>query len=173
MYSLHKLFQSLLHLARKCIRGGYGLKSADSSFQFGEGFSFFLKHCRGISPYVQDKGNPEQRRQGKFNHDCIYWVMDIDDEPRTQRKHKGKSDDDRPETTDKQRTIEPPERNQQDDDGMNPQERTLPYITPEPVKEQEPPKKEERPPIIFEFPRHSGRLKPKGKGKEQPDRGRG
>lgn len=103
----------------------------------------------------------------------VYWVMDIDDEPRTQRKHKGKSDDDRPETTDKQRTIEPPERNQQDDDGMNPQERTIPYITPEPVKEQEPPKKEEKPPIIFEFPKRDGRLKPKGKGKEQPDRGRG
>ena len=105
----------------------------------------------------------------------VYWVMDIDDEPRTQRNHKGKTDDDRPETTDEQgkNEIKPPERNQQDDDGMNPQERTLPYITPEPVKEQEPPKKEERPPIIFEFPRHSGRLKPKGKGKEQPDRGRG
>lgn len=103
----------------------------------------------------------------------VYWVMDIDDEP--QRKHKGKSDGIRPRTTDEQRKneIKPPERNQQDDDGMNPQERTLPYITPEPVKEQEPPKKEERPPIIFEFPRHSGRLKPKGKGKEQPDRGRG
>lgn len=103
----------------------------------------------------------------------VYWVMDIDDEPRTQRNHKGKTDDDRPETTEKQRKIEPPERNQQDDDGMNPQERTLPYITPEPVKEQEPPKKEERPPIIFEFPKRGGRLKPKGKGKEQPDRGRG
>ena len=102
----------------------------------------------------------------------VYWVIDIDDEPRTQRNRKGKSDDDRPETTEKQRKIEPPERNQQDDDGMNPQERTLPYITPEPVKEQEPPKKEERPPIIFEFPKRGGRLKPKGKGKEQPDRGR-
>lgn len=103
----------------------------------------------------------------------VYWVMDIDDEPRTQRNHKGKTDDDRPETTDEQGIILNPEEHPATDDGMNPQERTLPYITPEPVKEQEPPKKEERPPIIFEFPRHSGRLKPKGKGKEQPDRGRG
>ncbi len=103
----------------------------------------------------------------------VYRVMDTDDEPEPQRKRKGKPGENRPQTTDKQRKIVLPERNQQDDDGMNPQERILPYITPEPVKEQEPPKKEERPPIIFEFPRRGGNLKDKRNRRGQPDRGRG
>lgn len=103
---------------------------------------------------------------------CIYWVMDIDDEPRTQRNHKGKPDGIDPETTDEQRIILNPEEHPATDDGMNPQERAIPYITPEPVKEQEPPKKEEKPPIIFEFPKRGGRLKPKGKGRESRNIGR-
>ena len=103
---------------------------------------------------------------------CIYWVMDIDDEPRTQRNHQGKPDGIDPQTTDKQRKNITADWNEPDDDGMNPQERTLPYITPEPVKEQEPPKKEEKPPIIFEFPKRGGRLKPKGKGRESRNIGR-
>ena len=35
---------------------------------------------------------------------CIYWVMDIDDEPRTQRKHKGKRKENAKKFCDKQAT---------------------------------------------------------------------
>ena len=51
---------------------------------------------------------------------CIYWVMDIDDEPRTQRNHQGKPDGIDPQTTDKQRKNITADWNEPDDDGMNP-----------------------------------------------------
>ena len=100
----------------------------------------------------------------------IYWIMG---EPETQRKRKDILPERRPDATEPQRkTIEQPDREPPKDDGMNPQERTLPYITPEPVKEQEPKKKKELPPVIFEFPRRGKSLKVKSNGREQQDRGR-
>ena len=101
----------------------------------------------------------------------IYWLMG---EPRTPRKRPDNYDDDRPDATETQRkTIEYPERIKQDK-GMNPQERTLPYITPEPVK-QEPPKKEKPPEFVYEPPKRGGRLswKTQGNKRQEPDRGMG
>lgn len=103
---------------------------------------------------------------------CIYWVMDIDDEPRTQRNHKGKTDGIDPQTTDKQRINITADWNEPDDDGMNPQERTLPYITPEPVKPPEPKKEKPTPKIIFKYPERKGNLKIKKTGRESRNMGR-
>ena len=103
---------------------------------------------------------------------CIYWVMDIDDEPRTQRNHQGKPDGIDPETTDEQGIILNPEEHPATDDGMNPQERTLPYITPEPVKPPEPKKEKPTPKIIFEYPERKGNLKIKKTGRESRNMGR-
>ena len=77
----------------------------------------------------------------------------------SQRNHNGNGPGNRPRTAEELRNIEPPERNQQNDEGMEAQERTLPYITlPEPVKE-------EPIEIIYELPKRNGR--------ELQDRGRG
>ena len=100
-----------------------------------------------------------------------YWIMG---EPETPRKRPENYTDDRRNATETQRkTIEQPDRKPPKDDGMNPQERTLPYITPEPVKEPEPEKKKDLPPVIFEFPKRNKSLKIKSNGREQQDRGRG
>lgn len=82
----------------------------------------------------------------------VYWFMGIDDDTGTQRERKEKNDETRPGTTDEQRKIEPPDRNQQDDDGMNPQERTLPRFVFEKTKPK-PKKEEQKPEIVFEFPK--------------------
>lgn len=76
-------------------------------------------------------------------------------EPGTPRKRQDKTGENRPRTTDEQRIFAEPERNQPTDDGMNPHERILPYITP--VKEQDEPE------FVFEIPQRGKR----------DDRGRG
>lgn len=60
--------------------------------------------------------------------------------PKQQRNNKGTGRGTSPRTTDKQRKNPTPERKAQADDGMNPQERTVPHITPEPAG-QEPERK--------------------------------
>lgn len=85
-------------------------------------------------------------------------------DPEPKRNDRDDPDDRRTQTTEKQRKITRPDRIQQTDDGMDPQERTIPYHT---ERKQEP-VKEKPPEFVFEKPkRHTLKTRDKKQDKER------
>lgn len=102
----------------------------------------------------------------------FYWLSDVR-EPGAQRERNENINDDRPPAGERQgEKIEYPERIRQDK-GMNPKERTLPYIIqeekPEPEKKRQPkPKRERHKPVLIDLTPET-----KGKRRQGIDDGRG
>ena len=95
----------------------------------------------------------------------LYWIFYEPEPPRPQKKKTTVTAQDENTNETAQGEISQPERKPVTDDGMNPQERLIPYITPEKTPE---PVKEEPPEIVFELPKkHKLKKHDKKQGKER------
>lgn len=97
----------------------------------------------------------------------FYWLFSkiARDKQATPRRQNEPPDDRRlPAEGGQGERITPMEKETQENNGMNPQERTIPYITPDPPKREpkKKPKKEKPIEIIFEPPRKTDNKKRRG-----------
>lgn len=99
------------------------------------------------------------------------WMQDEPEPGRRNPRQDGRERKPRREEGARGRGIPKPETGPKTDSGMNPQERTIPGIIPEPKKPE--PVKEERKKPSFKFQRRRASLTPEWKKREQKDRDKG
>ena len=95
----------------------------------------------------------------------LYWIFYEPEPPRPQKKKTTVTAQDENTNETAQGEISQPERKPVTDDGMDPQERLIPYITQEP---KQTPVKEQPPKFVFEKPkRHTLKTRDKKQDKER------